>query len=60
MSQLQLLCEGAFVATPPPGPVPTFEILEEHKEVILISGEVRCMNSREKLMAPCIIPKVVR
>ena len=46
--------------SPPEQPVPTFEVSEEHKEVVVISGEVRCLNSREKLTAPCIVPRNVR
>lgn len=60
MSKLLLLCEGAYVVSPPEQPVPTFEVSEEHKEVVVISGEVRCLNSREKLTAPCIVPRNVR
>lgn len=60
MSKLLLLCEGAFVALAPDEPVPTFEIQEEYKEVVLISGEVRCLNSRERLTAPAVVPRNVR
>ena len=54
------MCEGAYLATAPEGPVPTFEITEEHKEVVVVTGEVRCLNSREKLIAPCVVPRNVR
>ena len=54
------MCEGAYISTPPLEPVPTFEILEEHKEVIVVSGEVRCLDTRERLMAPCVVPRNVK
>lgn len=60
MSKLLLMCEGAYMASVPEGPVPTFEITEEHKEVVLVSGEVRCLNTREKLTAPCVVPRNVK
>ena len=54
------MCEGAYIATPPTEPVPTFEITEEYKEVIVVSGEVRCQDTREKLTAPCVVPRNVK
>ena len=54
------MCEGAYIAMPPTEPVPTFEILEEHKEVVVVSGEVRCLDTREKLTAPCVVPRNVK
>ena len=60
ISKLLLMCEGAYIATPPTEPVPTFEITEEYKEVIVVSGEVRCLDTREKLTAPCVVPRNVK
>ena len=60
MTKLMLMCEGAYIATPPDEPVPTLEVTQDHREVIVVSGEVRCVNSREKLVAPCIVPHNVR
>ena len=54
------MCEAAFVATPPEEPVPTFEISKDHKDVVVISGEVRCLNTRDRLIAPCIVPRSVK
>ena len=60
MTKLLLMCEGAYIASAPDEPVPSFEITDEHRVVVLLSGVVRCLNTREKLVAPCIIPHNVR
>jgi sodium/hydrogen exchanger 10/11 len=60
MTKLMLMCEGAYIATPPDEPAPTFEVTQEHHEVILISGEVRDVGSRERLVAPCVVPNNFR
>lgn len=60
MTKLLLMCEGAYIASAPEEPVPSFEITDEHREVLLVSGVVRCLNTREKLVAPCVIPHNVR
>ena len=60
MTKLMLTCEGAYIAPPPEEPAPTFEVTQDHREVVLVSGEVRCLSSRERLVAPCIIPHSVR
>ena len=54
------MCESSYIVNPPPEAVPTFEVNEDHKEVILITGEARCVNTRETLVAPCAVPKTVR
>ena len=60
MTKLMLMCEGAYIATPPDEPVPTFEVMPDHREVIVVSGEVRCVSSRKRLVAPCIVPHTIR
>ena len=60
MTKLMLMCEGAYIATPPDEPVPTFEVTQDHREVIVVRGEVRCVNSKERLVAPCVVPHSVR
>ena len=60
MTQLMLMCEGAYIVTPPDEPAPTFEVTQDHREVILISGEVRDVGSRERLVAPCVVPHNLR
>ena len=54
------MCESSYVIYAPEGPVPTFEVTDQHKEVIVISGEVRCVSTRENLISPCVIPKTVK
>ena len=54
------MCESSYVASAPEGPVPTFEVTEHHKAVIVIDGEVRCIGTREHFIAPCVIPKTVK
>ena len=60
MTKLMLMCEGAYIATPPDEPAPTFEVTQDHREVILVSGEVRDVGSRERLVAPCVVPNNFR
>ena len=60
MTKLMLMCEGAYIATPPREPAPTFEVTQDHREVIVVSGEVRGLSSREWLLAPCVVPHSVR
>ena len=44
---------------PPSGPAPTFEITDQLEAVIVLSGKARCMSTRERLVAPCLVPKNV-
>ena len=60
MTKLMLMCEGAYIATPPHEPIPTFEVTKEHREVIVVSGEVRCVATKERLVAPCVVPHSAR
>ena len=60
MTKLMLMCEGAYIATPPDEPAPTFEVTPDIREVVVVSGEVRCVGSRERLLAPCLVPHNVR
>ena len=63
-NKLLLLCEGAYIMTPHnegTGNMPvSFEIKAEYKEVVLITGEARCLTSREKFTAPCVIPWTIK
>lgn len=60
MTKLMLMCEGAYIATPPDEPAPTFEVMPDHREVIVVSGEVCGVSPRERLVAPCIVPHNIR
>ena len=42
-----------------PNPIPVLEVSNEWKHVIVISGTVESVDTREKLHAPCIVPSKV-
>ena len=59
---LMMLHGSAFVIPSPNNrrPQPLLEIQSDWKQVIAISGFVQCKDTREKLEAPCIVPRKVR
>lgn len=59
-SKLSLMCESSYVVYAPEGPVPTFDITDDMREVVVISGEVRCVNTREQFIESSVIPKTVK
>ena len=54
------MCESSYVVYAPEGPVPTFDITDDMREVVVISGEVRCVNTRERFIESSVIPKTVK
>lgn len=59
-SKLSLMCESSYVVYAPEGPVPTFDITDDMREVVVISGEVQCVNTRERFVESSVIPKTVK
>lgn len=59
-SKLSLMCECSYVEYAPEGPVPTFDITDDMREVVVISGEVRCVSTRERFIESSVIPKTVK
>ena len=51
---LLMLHETAYIVTVPDPPV--LDILNDWRQIIVISGAVQCMDTHEKLVAPCIVP----
>ena len=54
------MCESSFIVSAHHQSNAAFEVTDQHHEVILVSGEVRCINTREIFMSPCVIPKNVK
>lgn len=54
------MCEASYIVKALGGPVPTFEIAADVQEVVVLSGEVRSLATREHFKAPCVIPKTVK
>ncbi len=59
-NKLLLLCEDAYIASHPDEPNPTFANSDKYREVVLVSGEVCCLNTRERLVAPVVVPRKMR
>jgi sodium/hydrogen exchanger 10/11 len=58
-TKISLLCEGSYIIYPPVGPAPTVEITDKHEAVVVLHGKARCLNTREKLVGPCLVPRNV-
>lgn len=43
-----------------PNPLIPYEITEDHMHVLLIYGEARRLSTKEKLAAPCLIPRTAK
>lgn len=43
-----------------PNPLIPYEITEDHMHVLLIYGEARRLSTKEKLKAPCLIPRTAK
>ena len=55
------MCESSYLVTTTEfSPTPVFDITDEYKHVILISGTVQCADTRELLTAPIVVPKTSR
>ncbi len=51
------MCESSYIVTPQSCESSIFDITDDHTEVIVISGGVRSVSTRETLEAPCVVPK---
>ena len=54
------MCGSSFIVSGHQEFNTPFEVEDQHLEVVLVSGEVRCVNTHEIFIAPCVIPKNIK
>ena len=57
---LLILYQNAIMIPKPKGPHPHLEILDDWKQVVVVSGEATCTETQQTFTAPCIVPNRVR